>query len=199
MLAMFTQLRVSKTCLLVILLLLLILCGRGMAQQVYRESVVKSAILFNIVKFVEWPEDAFEGPESAFKVCVFGESLLQKELVKWGGSDFYGRPIDIEIVTDMNTLKEKLAACHLLYVAAERRRYTAEIIDLLGTRPILSVSDYGDFFREGGVVSLSEIDGKTHFSLNLDTATRCQLRISAKLAQLSHAVIKGGKMIGERR
>jgi hypothetical protein len=185
---------------LLIALLTLLAYGRGQAAlQVYREGAVKSSILFNIIKFVEWPEEVFDGDSSPYRVCIFGESLLQKELLKWSENDYYGRPIDIGIVTDIQDLKETISDCHLLYLAPEQDDHVAETLALLDTKSVLSVSDYAGFPRQGGILALTEIDGKTRFSLNLDSAARSQLKISAKLSQLSHTLIRNGKEIGGGR
>ena len=181
----------------VLVLLMLFVCSApGLALQVHREAVVKSAILFNLTRFVEWPTYVFADAESPFRVAVVGENLLQNELFKWVNNDYAGRRIEVDSYSDLEKLRGRIGDYQFIYLAEDKSDLASELIALIGNHPVLTASDSAGFFRQGGVISLTEVDGKTRFSLNIDAATRCQLSISSKVAKLSDAVIKDGKLIG---
>lgn len=114
---------------------------QAVCQPVYREEVVESAILMSIAKFVEWPAHCFEHADSPLRVCVFGRDLMQKELMKWQGLTFLGRPIEVRVIFDLAELKKSAHRFHILYIADNEWRHTEQIISLIRSLPILSASD----------------------------------------------------------
>ena len=156
-----------------LLLSLLLMHGaQGFCQPVYREEVVQSAILYSIVQFVEWPDTSFNSNNSPLRVCLFGEDLLQKELMKWQERSYFGRPIEVIALQDFAELQKAMHQCHILYIADNKLRHSKQILSLTKSLPIMSVSDDDNFFKNGGIVSFVEVGGRVNFCLNLDTAAK---------------------------
>lgn len=184
---------------IMLLLSLLLLSGaQGVCQPVYREEVVQSAILYSIAQFVEWPDTSFDRNNSALRVCVFGEDLLQKELMKWQERSYFGRPIDVLVLRDLIELQQAMHQCQILYIADNQQSVSKQVLSLTKSLPILTVSDDDSFFKNGGIVSFVEVGGRVNFCLNLDNAAKNRLHISSKLFGLSLSIIKNGIVMEQR-
>ena len=184
---------------IMLLLSLLLMHGaQGFCQPVYREEVVQSAILYSIVQFVEWPDTSFNSNNSPLRVCLFGEDLLKKELMKWQERSYFGRPIKVIALQDFAELQKAMHQCQILYIADNKLRHSKQILSLTKSLPILSVSDDDNFFKNGGIVSFVEVGGRVNFCLNLDNAAKNSLQISSKLFGLSLSIIKNGIVMEQR-
>lgn len=181
-----------------LMFLLLVHGSQSFGQPVYRKEVVQSAILYSIAQFVEWPDTSFVSNNSPLRVCVFGEDLLQKELMKWQKRSYFGRPIEVIVLSDLTKLEKAVHQCQIIYIADNKLGYSNQILSLTKSSPILSVSDDDNFFKNGGVVSFVEVGGRVNFCLNLDNAARNGLQISSKLFGLSLSIIKNGTVMEQR-
>lgn len=192
--------RPGKPCGIIMLLLALLLLhgAQGVCQPVYREEVVQSAILYSIAQFVEWPDSSFENTNSPFRVCVLGDDLLQKELLKWQERSYFGRPIEVIVLRDMVDLQQSMHQCQVLYIADNKVIHSKQVLSIIKSLPILTASDDDNFFKNGGIVSFVEVGGRVNFCLNLDNSGKNNLKISSKLFGLSLSIIKNGTIMEQR-
>src|ERR1700677_3746259 len=51
-----------------------VLAAVTVSAQINAEYRVKTAFLYNVVKFIEWPPDAWSGPGDPIVVCALGTS-----------------------------------------------------------------------------------------------------------------------------
>lgn len=194
----FTRLKKPGGVLTLFLSLILLHGTQGFCQPVYREEVVQSAILYSIAQFVDWPDTSFESDNSSLRVCVFGEDLLKKELMKWQKRSYFNRPIEIIVLNDLVGLQNAMQQCQILYIADNQLDHSKKILSLTKSLPILSVADDDNFFKNGGIVSFVEVGGRVNFCLNLDNAAKNKLQISSKLFGLSLSIIKNGTVMEQR-
>lgn len=154
------------------------------------DNKVMALILFNFIRFTEWPPAAL--PEHApFIVGVAGNRALEDELI--GQADKQTvmkrrvRIIRIKTVRD-------LEGCHVVYVSAttapgeEVGPGADELLPHLRGKPVLTVSSDPNFLRGGGIVSFySEDSGKLRFEIAPENVKSSGLVLSTKL--LSYARI----------
>ena len=69
-----------------LLLLLAAAAPAGADDRTDLEYQVKAAFLFNFAKFVEWPADAFEGPQDPVAICVLGRTRSATASTAWCGA-----------------------------------------------------------------------------------------------------------------
>jgi len=146
------------------------------------EGEVKAAFLYNFAKFVEWPADAFEGPDDPITFCLAGrdpfgpvlDELLRGERVR-------GRPLAVRRL-------ERDAAprgCHILFVSPlEAGRFEA-LLRKVDTRRVLTVSDALPFLEAGGHVSFYIEASRVRFAVNQEACNAAAFRVSSKLLQLA--------------
>lgn len=147
-----------------------------------RENQIKAALVYKVVKFVEWPADAVRDGELMF--CAFGDSPVVAAL-----AGIEGRPVRayrarfrrLEAPTG-----EVARGCHVLYLAAGAGRDQTPVAP--GAHATLTVGDSEDFVSRGGMVGLVNRGNRMSFEINLRAARAAGIRIAAPLLELADVV-----------
>lgn len=162
-----------------VLLWLLLVPLRGMgAEDAYQ---IKTAFIFNFTKFVTWPAD-MEQRGGDLHLCLlggnpFGEYVYQLEGRKV--RNFSLRVVQVQVPEDM-------AQCQILYVAGKAQ---AEMLSDIAGQPVLTISDYDGFTRQGGGIELLSEDNRIRFDVNLQRIKASGLDISSRLLHLARQVL----------
>lgn len=150
-----------------------------------RPHQVEAAFLLNFTKFIEWPADAFEAPESPFEICIWGDDpfggSLEREVK---GETVVRRRIAIRHVGRPHGAK----SCHILFVAASPKNIAPALSDL--GPGVLTVSDRPNFLEEGGIIAFVLEGRHVRFDINQRAASKASLTISAKLLNVARSVQK---------
>jgi hypothetical protein len=145
----------------------------------------KSAFLYNIARFVEWPAEAFKNPNDPIRCCLLGDGPFERKLEQIKNTQFIEkRRFQFQHVVDTAQLR----GCHILYISSlEKKRWKALENDIHG-RSILTVGETEDFLSEGGIIRLNWEDGKMRMQINRDAADKEKLNISSRLLNLARIV-----------
>jgi hypothetical protein len=161
--------------------------GRAVGQESFPEYKVKAAFLFNFVKFVKWPEKAFENAAQPFSIVIlgsdpFGESLEQT---------FQGKLIEGRFcrIVRVRQVEEALGA-HLLFIGRSEEVNLQTILDRTRDRPILTVSELTDFAKNWGMVELKVIDRQVCFDLNQERLKRLGMSASGQMVKIARNVYR---------
>jgi hypothetical protein len=173
-----------------ITLLLLVICSFlpvFPAGHIVGEYQLKAAFLYKFASFVEWPPQRGTSPVRV-PVCIgvigedpFGPVL--DEAVKnqtVNGRDFLVRRF---------TSGQNPGECQIVYISPSEKKRIRSILDRLQGAPVLTVGDFPEFCRAGGIINLAIEDQRVRLEVNLDAAARAQLKISSKLlsvARIAH-------------
>lgn len=160
----------------------------GRAQ--FEKEPVMTALLYNVARFVSWPEDSFADQDAPLIIALQGAGPLQLEIATLDGKQIEGRTISIRQLAP-SQLPNRDHPCHILYISLNSSRDLSDTLKAVAEQPILTVSDMPDFARQGGILYL-EGDQNVRFSLNLDSAQQAGLVLSSKLFRLASEVIKDG-------
>lgn len=151
------------------------------------EYKVKAAYLYNFTKFVTWPDQAFDSaPDAPLSICILGEDPFGHSIDLLANKTARGRNVALNYLQDIR----QADACHVLYISRSEKNSLDGILQYLGDRPVLTVSDIDGFAVKGGCIRLDIIDGKVRFNINIQAARRAQLQMSAKLLELARVVIE---------
>lgn len=146
------------------------------------EYQVKAAFLFNFAKFVEWPADAFTGPDDPLTICI------------WGNNPFDGAletNIREKTVANRTFVTRDVAnaaqagKCQIVFVSLSERKRVRLFLDAIKGRPILTVGEGEDFMASGGIINFKLDDSRVRIEIDLAAAERARLRISSKLLNLA--------------
>lgn len=169
-------------------LLVLALATASSARQAeLPEYVLKAGFLFNFAKYVEWPAEAFDGPQDPLVIAVVGKDPFGEDLDRsLRGKTVKGRPIRIVRYKSPSEIR----GAHILFVPRDETGRMEDILREVGTQPVLLVGETPDFAREGGALNILLRDGKPRLEANPDAATRAHLTIDAKLLRAA-TVVRG--------
>lgn len=143
------------------------------------EYQVKAAMVYSLLKFVEWPADAFSTDTAPVSICLIGSDPfgpLIDDAVR--GRLMAGRAIAIRRLADVTP------GCHLLFISSSEARRLPVILDRLAASSVLTVSDLDDFAAQGGMIEMRNQRDHVGFVFNVDAAERAHLRLSARLLSL---------------
>ena len=146
------------------------------------EPQVKAAFLFNFVKFVEWPAEAFNDGGTPIIVGVLGDDPSSSAIDQTiNDKTANGRRLVIQRFSSVKAL----TYCHVLFIGYSQRANLQKILAVVGPR-VLTVGETDRFAQTGGIINFIIIDHKVRFEINQTAAEKAGLRISAKLLGLSH-------------
>jgi hypothetical protein len=168
----------------------LVTAPKGHSQDSPSEYQVKAAYLFNFVKFVEWPEEAFADPLAPIVIGIvgddpFGDALLQVV----AGKTVQGR----DVVIRKYRAGEDLRGSHILFISASEKKRPPQLLTSLQGSNTLTVADVDGFLEEGGMIRLFSEENRVRFAINVEATIRAKLKLSSKLLGLARVVGRSGK------
>ncbi|MDJ0840984.1 MAG: YfiR family protein [Acidobacteriota bacterium] len=146
---------------------------------------IKADWLVNFIRFVDWPDNVF--PEDHITLMVLGK---EPNADRFGGRDLMVRGRKIIITYRTQITPDDLKDCHLLFITRPRRKDASRVLQLVGTRPILTVSETAGFLTEGGVINFVRKEESILFEISQKNAGKSGLRIASRLLSRAEFVEK---------
>lgn len=172
-----------RTVALVFVIASCVVSGNGQGR-VLNEYEAKAAFLFNFVKFIEWPSQAFADDNSPLIIGVVGDdgsSVVVEQIIN--GKTANGR----RLIVKRFSSSKKLTYCHMIFVRASERDNIRQTLAATGPGT-LTVGETENFVRWGGIITFIVVDGKLRLEINQTSAERAGLKISAKLLSLARVI-----------
>jgi hypothetical protein len=139
---------------------------------------IHAAMLFNFIKYVQWPDDA--GGE--FVVGVIGEDDVFNTLKTW----YDGKPKgNKKYVIKKLSSGADAASCHVVYVGKSKSREFDNVKNTITGKPVLTVTDGNGLGQKGSCINFKVIDGKLKWELNQSTFSNSNLKVSNQLSSMS--------------
>jgi len=150
------------------------------------EDMVKAGLIFNIIKFTEWPA-ARLAPQEALNICMLGQrEMTLSALEPLNGKLVQGHSLLVRAAT----LKDGLRACHVVVIGASERASLAEALRVAHSAGALTVSDMSNFIDAGGAVGFANENDHVRFDVNLDGTNRADVHLSIQVLRLARTVKK---------
>jgi hypothetical protein len=144
------------------------------------EVQVKTAFVYNFVKFVQWPPTVFPSDETPIVLCVLGDDPLGNALESLKGKTAQGRRIEVRQISKITEIR----GCQIVYVCRSEREHKTKIITEI--KPyMLTVGDMPSFVSAGGMINLILSDNRVAFEINVAAADKSGLKISSQLLKLA--------------
>lgn len=151
-------------------------------SQSYSETEIKSAFICNFAKFTEWPSSKFTKDTSSVIIGLVGYDAFGEAIYKVAKSTQVGkRKIRIIKITQPSECKN----IHLLYVGVLKDQNYTSWIEGSRQHNVLSISEYPDFCKLGGILQFSREKTKYGFKIRPKNAEAAKLSLSAKLLKLA--------------
>ncbi len=184
----------NQTCGALIALLVAAACsiagssqGTAAETPASKEYQIKAAFLYNFTKFVEWLPDSFEGPDTPIVIAVAGKAPCAAELeqaVK--DRTVNGRKILVKTAETPAAAK----GAHVLFLSASEDSRLEEWLGAVRKAGTLTVGETEPFAKAGGIIRFVLEGDKVRFEINMDSAERAGLKISAQLQKLAKTIRK---------
>lgn len=143
------------------------------------EHEIHAAMLFNFIKYVQWPD---EGTAGDFVVGVMGEDNVFNTLKAW----YDGKPKGSKkYVVKKIASADEAATCHVVYLGKSKSKEFDNIKAAVSGKPVLTVTDGSGLGQKGSCINFRVIDGKLKWELNQATFTSSNLKVSGQLASMS--------------
>ncbi|MDD5295412.1 MAG: YfiR family protein [Rhodocyclaceae bacterium] len=155
-------------------------CAPALAADLPSEQSLRSAMVFNFLKFSEVPRDGNAGTAQG-RLCIAVADPLQVEaFMALSGRKLWGGELSVARYTGRSD------DCRALYVDS-RQRWNAAV-DQHALRQTLTISAYPGFAREGGMIEIVFEESGTRFDINLAEIRRAGIHLSPQLLRLARHV-----------
>ena len=158
--------------------------GEGLNE--IRDYELKSVYIYNILKFIEWPEERMM--HDAIRLCVVGGDPFFGTLDRLTERQAQGRPIELRYMEN----RELPGDCDLLVIADREAVKLPHILQRIDYSSIVTVSDISGFTRRGGMIGFVSDEDRIKLEINIDKLRSANIKINADLLELATIIGKGG-------
>jgi hypothetical protein len=155
------------------------------------EDFVKAGMFYNFAMYVTWPASVWSSADTPITYCVLGDDSFAQRLTDSVTSKKIGtRKLAVKklkLTRDAKDFKD----CTLLYIASSEAAHGDEVIQMLKGAPILTVADFPDFTKHGGIMNFFIEDSKVRFEVNAEAAKQSDLAISSLMLSKAKIVPTG--------
>lgn len=147
------------------------------------EAKVKSAYLYHLIRFVEWPRLA---APNTLRLCVVGAPEMSALLNELSNSTVQGQAQELTLRVETTDISDP-GRCQILFIGRSEARSSEWLARVRG-KSILTVSDRESFASQGGMVGFYRDSRKLKLEINPDVARSANLRVSSKLLEIARTV-----------
>jgi YfiR/HmsC-like len=167
------------------------LCGAWMAclalevraQSPYPAHAVKSAFIYRMTGYVEWPASALQGEHFTF--AVVGADEIADELERL----LTNRTIkNLPVRVRRGSAIAGQSDAHVLVVGANYTGNLPRDLAQIGANPVLTITDLPKGLEQGSIVNFIGIDRHVRFEISLAAAHRAKLGIGSELLSVAARV-----------
>jgi hypothetical protein len=152
----------------------------GARAQLHDEHAVKVAFVFNLTKYVEWPQT-----NNQISIGVVGDGGMG-ELLKSMLEGKTSESRSIHVV--LSPSEAEIEHCSLIYIADPSPKRIHAVLNQVRGKSILTVGDSDTFVRQGGMVALVTVGQQVQIQIGLETAQQSRLKISSRLLNIATLV-----------
>jgi hypothetical protein len=151
----------------------------------FSEHEVQAVLMYNVTKFVQWPESAFTAENEPLRICVLGDDPFNVSLKLLRDKPVHGHPILLHTLTGRLRAEDQ---CHVLFVGSSEKGHLQDILGPIRNEPVLTIANFNGFARNGGVLSLVRRDKRVKISINKRASEQAGLAVNSQLLELATVV-----------
>jgi hypothetical protein len=157
----------------------------SVAEEQIPEYVVKAGFLFNLAKYVAWPDPAFASTAAPIQIGIVGEDpfggALERTLAE---KNVHNRSFQIRHFRELADIH----SVHILFVPRSESARVAQILSLVEKMPVLTVGEQAAFAAGGGMVAIVIEGQKPSLHINRGAVERQHLAVDSKLLRVATIV-----------
>lgn len=156
---------------------LIMLFALSSPAQLEDEYKVKAAFVYNLTKYIEWPQSS-----RGLRIGVVGKGPIGELLRQMlEGKKTDSGPIQVLL----SPSDEELERCSLVFIAYSSPKEIHGVLDKVRDKNVLTVGDAEGFANEGGMIGLVRSEDRIQLQINLEAAQAARFRISSRLLNVS--------------
>jgi hypothetical protein len=141
-----------------------------------------AVLMLNFAKGLQWPSNASTGN---FVIGIYEYPPLVAELTALSASSRVGaRNIEIKELGSPDEVQK----CHMLFVPAYKTKRLPDILNTIGNKPVLILTNKMDYAKKGAGINFVLIDGKLKYEINSPSIEKRGMKISSNLKGMGIAV-----------
>jgi hypothetical protein len=151
------------------------------------EAKVKTAYLYNILRYTTWPPETFANDQAPYTVLILGTDNLEGLIDKVAESkQINKRSIVIKRITSL----DQYAPCHLLYACGTLSPEASKaILQKTAGAPVVVVGESAGFGAEGAPINFfADSDGTIGYEMNLKAAGERKITFESQLKDLGKVI-----------
>ena len=147
------------------------------------EYEVKAVFLYNVAKFIEWPEKTLDN-SSKLTIYILGDDPFENNLDAIKGKLIKGKTVVVKQIDSAEGLKD----AGILFISSSEKEQIKTILKGISGKPILTVGDTQSFAERGVMVNFYIENNKIRFEINMEAAKMSGLKISANLLKMGKII-----------
>ncbi len=152
------------------------------------EYRIKAAMLYNVARFVAWP-DVSEGADERFVIVVYGRDPFGASLEEvLRGRKIAGRKI---VIRRTRSFDEVLGA-HIIFTSDSSAEAISALMRAAGSESALLVGDSELFCRRGGPLALAREGSRVRLVGHRGSLAACRVQLSSQLLKLVRFIDESG-------
>lgn len=161
------------------LIILLVASALGAKAQERPTHEIHAAMLFNFIKYVQWPN---EGEPGDFVVGVIGDENVFNTLKQWYDGKAKGSK---KYVIRKLASADEATNCQVVYIGKSKNRDFDVIKTSVTGKSVLTITDGNGMGQKGSCINFKVIDGKLKFELNQAMVSGSNLKVSTQLSSMA--------------
>ncbi len=149
------------------------------------DAKVKTAYIFNILKFITWPGATVEDRTSPIRIVVVGQDPVGDLLEELSKSALEGRALNVEHCRDEGNLASE---AHIVFISRSMEQHLPQIMQNYQGKIVLTISDIRQFSRRGGIIGFFQDRGRIKLEINLRMARELGFKIDARLLEIARII-----------
>jgi hypothetical protein len=152
--------------------------GSTMAQERPMHEVY-SMMVFNFVRYVQWPDHTATGE---FVIGVVGNSDVYNTLNTWyGGKPRGSKTYSIKKFNSASDITD----CHVVFIDKSKSGEFEDINNKMKGKGTLIVTDKNGLGEKGSAINFKTVDNKLKFELNQKAMEASNLKVSGALSSMA--------------
>jgi hypothetical protein len=142
----------------------------------------KATFIYNLVKFIDWPEGVFRSASDSIRLVIIGQDPFKGALDRL----FADKTVDHRRIVVVHSASGVTAPPgNIVFLAASEEQRLGKVLAAYCHAPVLTMSDIDNFAARGGVIGLVMEDQVVRCAINRTAAEEARLRISAQVFHLA--------------